>query len=234
MSQYSDPRQTPPDPDASVLGAANAPASTSQADQPAGRVGTQARRVADTARGDAARVGEEAKQQTRNVVAETRGQLREQARQQTDRAATVLQGLGDNVRAIAEGRKEDSGAVGDYVDQLADRLEELAGRVNELGFDGMVDELQRFARRRPGAFLLGAAVSGFALGRLLRGARDASSAPTASPSVGEVSPRPEMREPIVVTPASQPPTAPDLDVAGPASAGRTPRADERVYRVEER
>jgi hypothetical protein len=184
------------------------------------------------ARGEAARVGEEAKAQTRNVVAETRGQLREQARQQTDRAATVLSGLGENVRAVAEGRKEDSGAVGDYVDQLAERLEELAGRVNELGFDGVVEELQRFARRRPGAFLFGAAAAGFGVGRLLRGARDAAAAPTTGPSDEQVAAGPELREPLVVTPAPAPPTTSGVGVAGPA--GHVLRTEARGQSVEER
>jgi hypothetical protein len=187
--------------------------------------------VADTARDEAGRVGEEAKAQTRNVVSETRVQLREQARQQTDKATTVLQGLGGNVRALAEGRTDETGAVGDYVNQVADRLEDLAQRANELGFDGVVDELQRLARRRPGAFLMGAAAAGFAVGRVLRGARDASAAPASRGTAGETYRYPRTREPLVVSPTGEPAMTGgvELDPLGPAVAD-----EDVIYRVEER
>jgi len=65
--------------------------------------------------------------------------------------------------------------VGQYARQASGEVQRFAQRIDERGFDGLVDDLQSFARRRPGAFLLGAAVTGFATGRLLRGARDAAS-----------------------------------------------------------
>ena len=43
----------------------------------------------------------------------------------------------------------------------------------------LLDDIRSFARRKPGAFLLGAAVAGIVAGRMFRGAKDAS---TSTPS----------------------------------------------------
>lgn len=133
----------------------------------------QAKEVAESARSGAAEVVEEAKHQASDLVADARAQLHGQARQQTDQLGRTIQGLGDKLHAVADGRPEDAGQVTDYADRLADQVEQLGGRVSELGFDGTIEELQRFARRRPGMFLLGATAAGFAVARLGRGARDA-------------------------------------------------------------
>lgn len=133
----------------------------------------QAKEVADTARGGAAEVIGEAKHQASDLIADARTQLHGQARQQTDRLGRSIQGLGDSLHAVAEGRPDEAGQVTDYTDRLAYQVEQFGSRVAELGFDGTIEELQRFARRRPGMFLLGATAAGFVTARLGRGAKDA-------------------------------------------------------------
>jgi hypothetical protein len=54
---------------------------------------------------------------------------------------------------------------------VADKVEQLARRLEQRGFDGAVQDLTNFARRRPGVFLLSAAATGFVVGRLGRGAQ---------------------------------------------------------------
>ncbi len=133
----------------------------------------QAEEVVDTARQSVAEVTEEAKHQAIDLAEDARRQLHDQARQQTDHLGAAIQDLGHKLHALADGRTEEAGQVGDYTDRVADQVDRIGGRVQELGFDGTVDELQRFARRRPGVFLLGAAAAGFAVSRLGRGAKDA-------------------------------------------------------------
>lgn len=152
----------------------------------AGRAGEEGRQVADTARDQAGRVTDEARRQTMDVMHEAREQVREQARMQTQRAGGAIEELGGRVHALADGRPEEAGPLPDYADRLASQVDELAGRVNELGIDGILDETQKFARRRPGAFLLGAAVAGFAVSRLGRGAKEADGA-TGAASGGSAS-----------------------------------------------
>ena len=41
-------------------------------------------------------------------------------------------------------------------------------RLEDRGIEGVVDDVSRFARRRPGVFLLAAAGAGFVVGRFVR------------------------------------------------------------------
>jgi hypothetical protein len=50
----------------------------------------------------------------------------------------------------------------------------VAERLESGGLEGALSDLQGFARRRPGVFLLGAAAAGFAVARLVRGAQAAN------------------------------------------------------------
>jgi hypothetical protein len=55
-----------------------------------------------------------------------------------------------------------------YVDDARSRIGRLAGELEQRGPEGLAEDLSRFARRRPGAFLLGAGLVGFAAGRVVR------------------------------------------------------------------
>ncbi|MEX2504332.1 MAG: hypothetical protein WD378_05745 [Egicoccus sp.] len=131
----------------------------------------QAGAVAGTAKEQAGNVANEAMGHARDLTENAKQQLHEQARQQTDALGGVIGTFGDRVHALADGNVDEAGPIGDYAQRLAGQVDQVAGRVNELGFDGMIDEVQRYARRRPGAFLLGATVAGFAASRLARGAK---------------------------------------------------------------
>ncbi len=129
---------------------------------------TQARAVADTAREEAAQVSEELSEQARSLLEETKGQLQDQTQTQVERLSETLRRFGAQGQALAEGRPGQAGSLPDYVRDAAGRLEQLADEVDARGVEGLVDDLQSFARRRPGVFLLGAAVMGFGVGRLVR------------------------------------------------------------------
>jgi hypothetical protein len=130
----------------------------------------QAKGVAETAREQAAEVGHEVGAQAQRVVEEAKDKLREQGEQQSAQIASALRGFSDQAQALAEGRPQDAGALGGYAEQAAGKVAEVADRVEARGIEGALDDLKTFARRRPGVFLLGAGIAGFAAGRLLRGA----------------------------------------------------------------
>ncbi len=163
---------------------------TSKADQAkeqaAGVAGTakeQAASVAGTAKDEAGNVAQEAKTQARNLVSEATSTLKDQAQSQTQQVGTFVGGLADQFQALTEGRTEEAGPIGQYAQQAGDQVRQFAQRIDERGFDGLVADVERFARRQPVTFLIGAAVTGFAVGRLLRGARDAAT-PDQSYSTG--------------------------------------------------
>ena len=128
----------------------------------------QAREVAGVVRQQATQLTQELTEQGRSLFEETRQQLEEQAEAQTQTLAQSLYRWGSETQALVDGRPSDAGAVGEYAQQVADKLHQLASDIEQRGVDGLIDEVQSFARRRPGAFLLGAAVIGFGGGRLVR------------------------------------------------------------------
>lgn len=135
----------------------------------------EARDVVQTARARAGEVTEEISAQGRSLLEETTGQLEQQAKVGAQRAATSLQRLGTEAQALAEGRPEEAPVLSEYVWKMADgcygaadRLHELANDVETRGFSGVLEDLSDYARRRPGAFLLGAAVVGFGVGRMVK------------------------------------------------------------------
>ena len=134
----------------------------------AGTAKEQAADVAGTAKDEAAAVVTEARTQVRDLYAQATTSVRSQAESQTETLATALREFSEQSRALAEGRGDEAGQAREYAQQAADKVGEIAERIESLGLDGVIDELQRFARRRPGAFLAGAALAGVVVGRLVR------------------------------------------------------------------
>jgi len=130
--------------------------------------------VMGAAREQAAELADEMKTQTRQLLDESKTHFRSQAQIQTDQLASVLRTVSEQVKALAEGRPEDAGAVGDYAREVSHSVSRVASRMDERGFDGVLHDVQRFARRRPGTFLLAAAVAGFGVTRLVKQANSSS------------------------------------------------------------
>lgn len=131
-----------------------------------------AREVATTAKGEATEVTAELRDQTQRLVGEARSQLESQAQAQGERAAITLRRLAWQASALAEGRPEEAGPLADYVRQASERIESWADELESRDPEELLYDLRDFARRRPGAFLAGAAIAGFGVGRLVRGSTD--------------------------------------------------------------
>jgi uncharacterized protein YjbJ (UPF0337 family) len=128
--------------------------------------GDAVRQVAGTAKDEAADVTADVRQQTRQMAGKTREQLVEQAGQQKDKAAQSLRSVGDELRGMAEHGQSGWGAQlaghgADFTHQAADFIQDR--QPGEL-----LDEVRTFARRKPGTFLIGAALVGVVAGRLTR------------------------------------------------------------------
>jgi hypothetical protein len=156
----------------STGGSGTATVAADQARQVASTAADNARDVMGEARTQARQVAGEARHQAMGAVRSAQGELRTQASQQTERAAKGLQGLAGQIQALVEGRPDQAGLAGDYARQAGDRVSQFAGRLQDGGFDGLVQDVRSFARRRPGLFLIGAAAAGFAAGRMIRASRD--------------------------------------------------------------
>ena len=164
-----------------------ASAAVDEGKQVAEAAATQARDVASTAREEAAHVGEELSEEARSLLEETKAQLEEQAQTQVERLAETLRRFGSQGQSLSEGRPAQAGPLPAYIRDAAGRLEQLADDIDARGVDGLLEDLQSFARRRPGVFLLGAAGVGFGVGRLIRakssdGDETEPSAPSSAPA----------------------------------------------------
>jgi hypothetical protein len=151
---------------------------TDTAREQAGQVAQDAkesgRQVAGTAVDEGRQVLAEGRRQVRDLTAQAGQQVDEQTRVQKDKATAGLRDLGDELRAIASGTGGQGGIATDLAQQAATRVHEVAGWLESRNPGEIVDELRGMARRRPGAFLLGAVAAGVVAGRLTRGAVDAA------------------------------------------------------------
>jgi hypothetical protein len=144
----------------------------------AGEAGGQAKQIAGEAKEQAREVASDIKDHARDVMDQTRAEMRQQAEQGTQRAAGGLRTLGEQIQALQEGRSDEAGPVAGYADQARRKVDEFANRLDRDGIDGLASDLTRFARRRPGLFLLSCAGAGFALARVVRSQAATSSGDT--------------------------------------------------------
>ena len=144
-----------------------------QVGQTAKQAGTQ---VASTAKDEARNVAGEARAQARNLLGQTQSQVTEQASAQKSKAAGGLRSVAEELRSMAQGQPAPggSGKATDLTHQAADSIQQFASWLESREPADLLEEIRDFARRRPGAFLLGAAAAGVVAGRLTRGAVDAS------------------------------------------------------------
>jgi len=141
--------------------AAKAKQVAGQTKEAAGQAATD---VKDTAKEQAQRVAGEAKTQARNIVGDVRDRVGEQARTQTDQLVGSIRQTADHLDEM-RGDRADSPAT-QVVSRVADGGRQLADYLDRNGPEGVLREVQDFARRRPGAFLATALAAGFVVGRL--------------------------------------------------------------------
>ena len=125
--------------------------------------------VKDAAKGEVSNLAGEAKYQARNLVDQTRSQLRGQASNQQSNVASRLNGWASELGSMAS-KSDDSGPMSDLAHEASRRVGEISHWLDNHEPSDLLDEVKRFARRRPGTFLALAAAAGVVAGRLTRGA----------------------------------------------------------------
>jgi hypothetical protein len=132
--------------------------------------------VASTAVDQAKEVAQETQRQAMNLVDQGRSQLQEQATAQQQKAAEGLSSLVEELRGMVSGTAlSTSGPAHDLVRQATDKIENFAGWLQNREPSDLLEEVRSYARRKPGTFLVGAAVAGVLAGRLTSGVRKAHS-----------------------------------------------------------
>jgi uncharacterized protein YjbJ (UPF0337 family) len=145
-----------------------------QASATAGQAREAAGEVAGTALDQAKTVAGEARRQAGSAVGDLRGRVTEEVEGQTRRAAGTVHQWADDLAELARNTPDDSPAR-NLVSKAADGGHRAADYLDRHGVEGMTEDLKGFARRRPGAFLAGAALAGFAVGRMAKAGTKAQS-----------------------------------------------------------
>jgi hypothetical protein len=165
-------------------GTSTGQSSTQTAKDEAANVGQTAKeatgQVATTATEQAKNVAGETKRQAKDLIDQAGTQVTEQAGAQKEKAVGGLRSLADELRSMAEGNGAQGGMTGDLARQAADKAHEFAGWLDQHDPGSLIEEIRQLARRKPGTFLIGAALAGVAAGRLTRGAVAANGSATSA------------------------------------------------------
>src|SRR3954453_7543443 len=137
--------------------------------------------VASTAADQAKEVVQETQQQARNLLDQGRSQVHEQAVTQQQKAAQGLSSIAQELRGLLNGDgTSTSGPAHDLLHQATGKVDELATWLQNREPADLLEEVRSFARRKPGRFLLGAALAGVVAGRLTSGVKAAHSSSSGS------------------------------------------------------
>ncbi|QYG92285.1 hypothetical protein HC251_07410 [Iamia sp. SCSIO 61187] len=211
-----------------------------QGKQVAGTAAEQAKGVASVASEQAATVGSQAVDQARTVLDSATGDVRDQLEQRLGTLAEAARTTADELQALVEGRPEDAGRTKEMAQTASQHIGRLADRADELGVQGVVEEVTDLARRRPVLFLAGAATAGILVGRMAKAGKEAKdgSSSTSGRAVGTGTPTtldwgeadlvtppvapvaggaPTLAAPPVETAPLPPPAVPGTDPGGSAS-----------------
>jgi hypothetical protein len=125
--------------------------------------------VKDVAKSEATNVAQEAKYQARNLVDQTRSQLRGQASTQQSALAERLRGWASELGSMAS-KSDESGPMSDLAQEASRRVGGFSHWLDNHEPADLLDEVKRYARRKPGTFLALCAAAGVVAGRVTRGA----------------------------------------------------------------
>lgn len=179
-----------------------------------------------TAKEQAADVTHEVKSQASAVFSQAKQELASQAGDQHQRAASGLRALADELDSMVQG-SDQNGVANDLARQASDRTREVASWLEVRQPGDVLDEVKSFARRRPGAFLVGAAVVGLVGGRLTRGIADQArhDGDESAPSDVTAAPYTSGQTPVGMSTMPPPPVVPDPTSSFSPGASSSPVGD---------
>lgn len=133
----------------------------------AGDAASAGQHVAGVAKGQASKVVSEAGSQAKNLFAQVKGEVQDQAGAQQKRVTEGLQSVSKELSSMAQ-KSEGGGLASDLVSQAASRVGSVADWLDGREAGSLIDEVKTFARRRPGLFIAIAAGTGLLAGRLTK------------------------------------------------------------------
>lgn len=142
-------------------------------------------RVKGTVKEQAGAVKDEAAHQAQDLLGKLKSDAQEYVEPQQERLASTVRSVSDELHALANGEQPESHYVTGLLGKAAGRAGSLADSLEHKDAQDLLQDVRRFAARRPGTFLAIAAGIGLLAGRVTRGARDSDDVPTDSTGVKE-------------------------------------------------
>jgi len=144
--------------------------------------------VAQTAKQEVSRVAGEAKSQAQSLSGQARSQVSGKVEEQKSKAVGMLRTTADELHSLSR-EQEQSTMTTELIRRTAEQAQSVAGYLDKKGAPEIIEDVRSFARRRPGVFLLAAAVAGAVAGRIVKGAMAASHTPAQHSLEGTQYPR---------------------------------------------
>jgi hypothetical protein len=127
--------------------------------------------VAATAKDEAVNVAAEAKYQAKSLLSTATSEVQNQASTQQGRLASTLRGYADELQGLAQGQgSSEPGVITDLAQQAANKGSQIAQWLEDREPADVLEELRRYARRRPVMFLTLCGLAGVVAGRITRSA----------------------------------------------------------------
>jgi len=123
--------------------------------------------VADKMKEETKSVAQQAQQQASTAVHQVRRDVASRANEEAGKFAQTLHDTSRQLHSMASA-SEDQGIASTLVREGSNATEKLANRLDEGGIEAVMADVRSWARRQPGAFLLGGLTAGFIAGRLVR------------------------------------------------------------------
>lgn len=134
--------------------------------------------VKETAKEQAAVVKDEVTDQAKDLFAQLKGDINvgqissDLGQQVQERAASTVRAFSDEIQALSRGEKPETEYVTGLLGKVSHQVQSVASSLEDKQPSDMLDEVRRFAGRRPGTFLAAALTVGLLAGRATRSAKD--------------------------------------------------------------
>jgi len=130
------------------------------------------REVAGQVKETVGQVADQAQQAAGQAVDQARQQVSSRLVDQKDRAADGLTNVAQALRQTSQQlRAQDQQAVTSYIENAASQVERVSDYLKNNDLGGLIDDVERFARRQPALFLGGTFVLGLLGARFLKSSR---------------------------------------------------------------
>ncbi len=187
----------------------------------AGEATSAAAGVKDTVKTEVGSVVSDAADKAGAVLRTSQQELRTQAETKAKDLSSTLDTAARQLATMADAADDPNSMVAQLSRTAAEQLRKQGRRLDEGGLEGLAVDAKRFARNRPGAFMLGSIAAGFAVGRLAKHANVKQVVDTAKQELsGGDSSTPQASSPGLGS--AQPVTSMPSTSATLPSAGATP------------